>query len=80
MFSESFADATLKVLIVAAVSVAVGNYEDFVNGGFEALRSCSSIATTNYREEAQFRQLNAVRNDVTVSIIRGEHGASIIRD
>lgn len=78
MFVESFADTTLIVLIVAAVvSLAVGLYEDpekgWIEGGailFAVVLVALVTATNNFKKEAQFRKLNAMKDDVMVGVIR----------
>jgi magnesium-transporting ATPase (P-type) len=78
MFLESFEDTTLIVLIVAAVvSLAVGLWEDPVSGWIEGAAILFAVllvavvtATNNYRKESQFRTLNAVKDDITVGVVR----------
>lgn len=78
MFLESFEDTTLIVLIVAAVvSLVVGILEDPSSGWIEGAAILFAVllvavvtATNNYRKESQFRQLNAVKDDITVGVIR----------
>ena len=78
MFIESFEDATLIVLIVAAVvSLLVGIYEDphsgWIEGGailLAVLLVAVVTATNNFNKEAQFRKLNAVKDDISVTVIR----------
>jgi magnesium-transporting ATPase (P-type) len=78
MFLESFTDATLIVLIVAAVvSLIVGMVEDPTKGWIEGAAILSAVllvavvtATNNYNKECQFRKLNAVKDDVKVGVLR----------
>jgi magnesium-transporting ATPase (P-type) len=59
------------------VSLIIGIYEDPAKGWIEgaAILFAVSIvavvtATNNYNKELQFRKLNAVKDDVSVSVIR----------
>jgi magnesium-transporting ATPase (P-type) len=78
MFLESFTDATLIVLIVAAVvSLIVGMMEDPAKGWIEGAAILFAVllvavvtATNNYNKESQFRKLNAVKDDVKVGVLR----------
>lgn len=78
MFFESFQDTTLIVLIVAAgVSLIVGIVEDPRKGWIEGAAILFAViivaavtATNNYNKECQFRKLNAVKDDVSISVIR----------
>lgn len=78
MFLESFTDATLIVLIVAAVvSLIVGMIEDPAKGWIEGAAILFAVllvavvtATNNYNKESQFRKLNAVKDDVKVGVLR----------
>jgi magnesium-transporting ATPase (P-type) len=78
MFLESFEDTTLIILIVSAiVSLIVGLYEDPKNGWVEGSAILFAVflvalvtATNNYNKESQFRKLNAIKDDITVGIIR----------
>ena len=78
MFIESFEDTTVIILIIAAVvSLAVGLYEDPTKGWIEGSAILFAVvlvavvtATNNYRKEAQFRKLNAVKDDVMVGVVR----------
>ena len=79
MFLTSFEDTTLIVLIVAAVvSLAVGLYEDLSSGWIEGAAILFAVllvaivtATNDYRKEAQFRKLNAKKDDITIGVVRG---------
>lgn len=85
LFLETFEDTTIRVLLVAAiVSLAIGIYEDPAKGWIEgaAILSAVSIvavvtATNNYNKELQFRKLNAVKDDVSVSVIRDGENTTI---
>jgi magnesium-transporting ATPase (P-type) len=78
MFIESFQDATLIVLIVAAVvSFIVGLIEDPAKGWIEGAAILFAVllvavvtATNNFNKESQFRKLNAVKDDVKVTVLR----------
>uniref|UniRef100_A0A7S3HU65 Calcium-transporting ATPase n=1 Tax=Spumella elongata TaxID=89044 RepID=A0A7S3HU65_9STRA len=78
MFIESFQDATLIVLIVAAVvSFVVGLIEDPAKGWIEGAAILFAVlvvavvtATNNFNKESQFRKLNAVKDDVKVGVLR----------
>jgi Ca2+-transporting ATPase len=75
---ESFEDTTIIVLVVAAVvSLAIGIYEDPAKGWIEGAAILFAVmivavvtASNNYNKELQFRKLNAVKDDVSVSVIR----------
>eukprot|EP01041_Mallomonas_annulata_P003293 gene3293-6525_t len=79
LFLDSFQDTTLIVLIVAAiVSLVIGSIEDPSKGWIEGAAILAAVvivaavtATNNYSKEAQFRKLNAVKDDIHVSVIRG---------
>lgn len=66
------------VLVVAAVvSFVVGMYEDPSKGWIEGAAILFAVmivavvtATNNYNKELQFRKLNAVKDDVSVGVIR----------
>jgi calcium-translocating P-type ATPase len=85
LFLESFEDTTIIVLVVAAVvSLAVGVYEDPQKGWIEGVAILSAVlivavvtATNNYNKELQFRKLNAVKEDVTVVVIRNGKNVSV---
>lgn len=88
MFISSFEDPTLIVLIVAAVvSLAVGIFEDPSKGWIEGAAILFAVvlvalvtATNNFSKEAQFRQLNAVKNDTTIGVIRnGVHSSENVK-
>lgn len=78
MFLESFQDATLIVLIVAAVvSFVVGLIEDPAKGWIEGAAILFAVlvvavvtATNNFNKESQFRKLNAVKDDIKVGVLR----------
>ena len=73
------------VLIASAiVSLAVGLYDDPKNGWIEGgaillavLLVAVVTATNNYNKEAQFRKLNAVSDNVLVSVIRNGNISNI---
>lgn len=78
MFLESFQDATLIVLIVAAVvSLGVGMIEDPKKGWIEGAAILFAVllvavvtASNNYNKESQFRKLNAKKDDIKVGVLR----------
>jgi len=78
MFTESFEDTTLRVLIVSAlVSLGVGLSEDPRSGWIEGAAILFAVllvaivtATNNYSKESQFRKLNAVKDDISIGVIR----------
>eukprot|EP01038_Epipyxis_sp_PR26KG_P004934 gene4934-6902_t len=78
MFLESFQDTTIIILVIAAaVSLVVGLYEDPVNGWIEGTAIVIAVllvaivtATNNYNKESQFRKLNAVKDDVSIGVVR----------
>lgn len=85
LFCESFEDTTIIVLVVAAVvSLAIGMYEDPAKGWIEGAAILFAVfivaivtATNNYNKELQFRKLNAVKDDVTVSVVRDGKPSSV---
>mmetsp|Transcript_22674 Transcript_22674/g.22874 ORF Transcript_22674/g.22874 Transcript_22674/m.22874 type:complete len:1042 (-) Transcript_22674:604-3729(-) len=85
LFLDSFQDTTLIVLIVAAlVSLVIGILEDPRKGWIEGAAILAAViivaavtATNNYSKEAQFRKLNAVKDDIHVSVIRGGNVISL---
>jgi len=78
LFIESFEDATLIVLIAAAViSFIVGLIDDpstgWIEGAailFAVLLVAAVTATNNFNKETQFRKLNKVKDDTEIGIIR----------
>ena len=88
LFLESFCDQTLIVLIIAAVvSLVVGLYEDIAKGWIEGVAILISVvvvamvtATNDYSKESQFRKLNAQKDDIDVTVKRGESIADSIQD
>lgn len=78
IFLGSFEDTTLIILIVAAiVSLIVGTYDDPAKGWIEGAAILFAVlvvacvtATNDYNKDAQFRSLNAVKDDVSVTVIR----------
>lgn len=79
MFIESFDDTTVQILMAAAViSLAVGLYEDPQKGWIEGVTILAAVvvvavvtATNNYKKEAQFRNLNRLKDQIEVSVMRG---------
>jgi Ca2+-transporting ATPase len=85
LFKESFEDTTIIVLVVAAlVSFVVGVYEDPSKGWIEGVAILAAVlivavvtATNNYNKELQFRKLNAVKDDVSVQVVRDGNAMNI---
>lgn len=82
LFVDTFDDATLQILIVAAiVSLVIGIYDDPTTGyveGCAILAACLIVsvvtALNDYQKESQFRELAAVSEEVDVVVIRqGTH-------
>ena len=81
----SFNDATLIVLIVAAVvSFAVGIIEDPAKGWIEGAAILFAVllvavvtATNDYNKESQFRKLNAVKDDIKIGVMRNGEAVTI---
>lgn len=82
LFLDTFDDATLQILIVAAVvSLAVGMYDDPTAGYVEGCAILAAVlvvsvvtAANDYQKESQFRELSAVNEEVDVVVIRnGTH-------
>jgi magnesium-transporting ATPase (P-type) len=78
LFIGSFEDTTLIVLIISAVvSLIVGTYDDPDKGWIEGAAILFAVvlvacvtATNDYNKDAQFRKLNAVKDDLTITVIR----------
>lgn len=78
MFIESFYDTTVIILMVSAVvSLVVGIYEDPSKGWIEGTTILIAVvivaavtATNNFNKEAQFRELNSVKDKIEVTVIR----------
>ena len=85
LFVDSFDDATLQILIVAAiVSLAIGIYDDPTTGYVEGLAILLAVlivsvvtAVNDYQKELQFRELSAANDDIDVLVIRGGHAKQI---
>ena len=79
LFQETFDDATLQILIVAAVvSLAIGIYDDPTTGYVEGCAILAAVlvvsvvtAANDYQKESQFRELSAENEKVDVVVIRG---------
>jgi len=80
LFAETFDDATLQILIVAAVvSLAVGLYDDPATGYVEGCAILAAVlvvsvvtAANDYQKESQFRELSSVHDsDKDVVVVRG---------
>ena len=78
LFVDTFDDATLQILIVAAiVSLVIGIYDDPATGyveGLAILAACLIVsfvtAINDYQKESQFRELSAANDDVDVVVVR----------
>jgi calcium-translocating P-type ATPase len=78
LFVDTFDDATLQILIVAAiVSLVIGIYDDPATGyveGVAILAACLIVsvvtAVNDYQKESQFRELSAVNDEIDVVVVR----------
>ena len=78
LFVDTFDDATLQILIVAAiVSLVIGIYDNPATGyveGLAILAACLIVsvvtAINDYQKESQFRELSDVNDEVDVMVIR----------
>ena len=78
LFIDTFDDATLQILIVAAiVSLVIGIYDDPATGyveGVAILAACLIVsvvtAINDYQKESQFRELSAVNDEIDVVVVR----------
>jgi len=85
LFVDTFDDATLQILIVAAiVSLAIGIYDDPTTGyveGMAILAACLIVsivtAMNDYQKESQFRELSDVNDEVDVVVVRSGKFKSI---
>lgn len=89
LFVETFDDATLQILIVAAVvSLSIGLYDDPATGyveGCAILAACLIVsvvtAINDYQKESQFRQLSVANDAIDVVVIRdGLHWQIAVHD
>jgi Ca2+-transporting ATPase len=88
LFVDTFDDATLQILIVAAiVSLVIGIYDDPATGyveGMAILAACLIVsvvtAINDYQKESQFRELSAANDDVDVVVVRSGKFQSISVD
>ena len=79
LFTETFEDATLRILMAAAaVSLVIGMYDDPTTGyveGCAILAACLIVsvvtAGNDYQKESQFRELSAANDAVDVVVCRG---------
>jgi P-type Ca2+ transporter type 2C len=79
LFVGSFEDATLQILIVAAlVSLAIGIYDDPATGYVEGCAILAAVlvvsvvtSANDYQKESQFRELSAANDAVDVVVQRG---------
>lgn len=84
-FVDTFDDATLQILIVAAiVSLVIGIYDDPATGyveGMAILAACLIVsvvtALNDYQKESQFRELSAANDEVDVVVVRSGKFQSI---
>jgi calcium-translocating P-type ATPase len=85
LFVDTFDDATLQILIVAAiVSLIIGIYDDPATGyveGMAILAACLIVsvvtALNDYQKESQFRELSAANDEVDVVVVRSGQFKSI---
>ncbi len=85
LFVDTFDDATLQILIVAAiVSLIIGIYDDPATGyveGMAILAACLIVsvvtAVNDYQKESQFRELSAANDEVDVLVVRSGRYLSI---
>lgn len=78
LFIDTFDDATLQILIVAAlVSLAVGMYDDPTAGYVEGCAILVAVlvvsfvtAANDYQKESQFRELSAKTNESVDVVVR----------
>jgi magnesium-transporting ATPase (P-type) len=78
LFVDTFQDATLQILIVAAaVSLAIGMYDDPATGYVEGVAILAAVvivsfvtAMNDYQKESQFRQLSVANDAIDVVVIR----------
>jgi P-type Ca2+ transporter type 2C len=79
LFMDTFEDATLRILMVAAfVSLVIGVYDDPTTGyveGCAILAACLVVsvvtAANDYQKESQFRELSVANDEVDVVVFRG---------
>jgi len=79
LFVDTFDDATLQILIVAAiVSLVIGIYDDPATGYVEGLAILMAVlivsvvtAVNDYQKESQFRELSEANDDIMVLVLRG---------
>lgn len=85
LFVDTFDDATLQILIVAAiVSLIIGIYDNPATGyveGMAILAACLIVsvvtAINDYQKESQFRELSAANDEVDVVVVRSGEFKSI---
>jgi Ca2+-transporting ATPase len=78
LFVDTFDDATLQILIVAAiVSLVIGIYDNPATGyveGMAILAACLIVsvvtAINDYQKESQFRELSDVNDEIDVIVLR----------
>ena len=78
LFCDTFDDATLQILIGAAlVSLAIGIYDDPATGYVEGLAILAAVlivsvvtAGNDYQKESQFRELSRANDDIMVLVMR----------
>ena len=78
LFVDTFDDATLQILIVAAiVSLAVGMYDDPTAGYVEGCAILAAVlvvsfvtAVNDYQKESQFRELSATHDEAVDVVVR----------
>mmetsp|Transcript_26687 Transcript_26687/g.39463 ORF Transcript_26687/g.39463 Transcript_26687/m.39463 type:complete len:1059 (-) Transcript_26687:52-3228(-) len=85
LFVDTFDDATLQILIAAAVvSLCIGIYDDPTTGYVEGLAILAAVlivsvvtAVNDYQKESQFRDLSAANDDIDVVVIRSGKATQI---
>ena len=78
LFCDTFDDATLQILIAAAlVSLAIGIYDDPTTGYVEGIAILAAVlivscvtAVNDYQKESQFRELSQANDDILVVVMR----------
>lgn len=84
LFVDSFNDTTLIILIISAViSLVVGLYKEGPKGLIEGSAILAAVlivsivtATNDYEKELQFRQLNRVKENISVQVSSHDHNAT----
>jgi magnesium-transporting ATPase (P-type) len=85
LFVDTFDDATLQILIAAAiVSLVIGVYDDPATGYVEGLAILAAVlivsvvtAVNDYQKESQFRDLSKANDEVDVLVMRSGKATQI---